>query len=222
MAEGISLLVLRPDVQQGHPGLLHPQHPLGVEVPEISKLQQVLRRTLGVGAAVAEHHLPALAGDPGCHGGPPDAPDTLHKKRRPGEQGPRGPGGDEGFPLPGLQQLKPHCQGGVLLLLEREGRVVGHGDDLRRVADLHPLWQRLLPTLLQAAEDVLAAAHQQNVHAEVPVGLQRALHVAKRRVVAAHGVYDDPHCRISSFRAPMMARDRAESSAFLLRFPLTR
>ncbi|CAN3961792.1 signal peptidase I, partial [Dysosmobacter welbionis] len=54
MAQGVALLLLRTDVQKAHPGLFDAHDPLGVVAAQVRKLEQVLRRALGVGAAVAE------------------------------------------------------------------------------------------------------------------------------------------------------------------------
>ena len=110
LAERVALLRLRADVQQGHPGPLHPQDPLGVVVPQVCELEQVLRRTLGIGPAVAQEHPPLRCGKHRPHGRPADSPDALHHQGRPRQQGPGGPGGDEGVPLPSLQQVQPHRQ----------------------------------------------------------------------------------------------------------------
>ena len=89
-----ALAVLRADVQQAHPGLLHPHEPLGVKAAQIGELQQVLRGAVGVGAAVAENGMASGGGEYRPHGRPANAPDPLHQQGGPRQQRAGGAGGD--------------------------------------------------------------------------------------------------------------------------------
>ena len=187
------------DIQQSHSGTLHPHEPPGIEIAQIGKLQQVLRRTVGVGAAVAEDGMTCGRGDHRPHGRPADAPDPLDQQGSPRQQRPGGACGDECVPLPVFQHGQPHRQGGVLLALERSGRVVAHLHHLCGVDDLHALRQEAG----QAGPDGLLTAHQHDVRAALGVGLQSALYHRLRRIVAAHGIQNDFHNRLSPFRGQL-------------------
>ena len=159
MAQGVALLLLRADVQQGHPGLFHPQHPLGVVIAQIGKLHQVLRRALSVGAAVAQDSLAAQHGDDRAHGGPADTPDALDQQRRAGQQCAGRPGGDEGVALPRFQEVQSHRQGGVLFHLKSSGGVVGDLHHLAGVFQLHAGGQGLFAAGLHSPQDLRRPAH---------------------------------------------------------------
>ena len=100
--EGVPLAGFGADVEEPHPGILDPQDVGGVETAQIGKLQQILRRTLGVGPAVDEYRLPGGGGDHRAKGRPADALDPLDQQDGRAEQGPGAAGGDKGVPLPPL------------------------------------------------------------------------------------------------------------------------
>ena len=184
---------LRADVQQAHLGLGALEHPLGVVGAHKGKLEQVLRGTLGGGAAVDEHRPAGAGGHHGSQGGPADAPHPLDHQGGGGEQGAGAAGGHKGVAVPVFQHIKAHGKGGVLLLPEGGGGVVAHLHHLAGVGNLQAGGQLVDAVVLQDLEDVLPAAHQDNLHPQLTNRGQRAPHIGGRRVVAAHGVYDDLH-----------------------------
>ena len=195
----------------------------GVKAAQIGELQQIFRRTLGVGAAVDQHGPAGNSGHNGGHGRPPDAPDALGDKGRAGQQRAGGAGGDKGVSLSVPQQRQPHTHGGVLLAAEYRGGIILHGDLFRGGHDVHPLRQRGNAALGQRLPDGSFIPGQGDVHTPALLSPQRTLDDSQRRVVAAHCVYNDPHVESTSSRmASMMASERWLSSAFLLRFPFTR
>ena len=196
MAEGIALGRLGTDVQQAHPGLLHPHEPLGVKIAQIRKLQQIFRRTVGVGAAVAEQSAARSGGEYRPHGRPANTPDALDQQGGPRQQRAGGTGGDEGVSLPVFQHGQAHGQGGILFALEGSGGIVAHFHHFRSVHDLHALRQGAG----QAGPDGLLTAHQHDVRAALGMGLQSALYHRLRGVVAAHSVQNDLHWQVSPFR----------------------
>ena len=202
MAEGIALGRLGTDVQQAHPGLLHPHEPLGVKIAQIRKLQQIFRRTVGVGAAVAEQGAARSGGEYRPHGRPANAPDPLHQQGGPRQQRAGGTGGDEGVSLPVFQHGQAHGQGGILFALEGSGGIVAHIHHFRSVHDLHALRQGAG----QAGPDGLLTAHQHDVRAALGMGLQSALYHRLRGVVAAHGVQNDLHWQVPPFRGTAAVR----------------
>ena len=169
------------NVEQAHLGLRALEHPLGVIGAHKGELEQILRRTLRRGAAVDEHRAAAAGRHHRGHGRPADAPDALDHQRGRRQQRPRAARGDKGRPVPVLQQVQAHGQGGVLLLLKGGGR---------QFADV---------VLLEHLEDVLPPAHQNDFHAQLPHRGEGTPHVGDGRVVAAHGVYDDLHMFSSTF-----------------------
>ena len=187
------------NVEQAHLGLGALEHPLGVIGAHKGELEQILRRTLRRGAAVDEHRAAAAGRHHRGHGRPADAPDALDHQRGRRQQRPRAARGDKGRPVPVLQQVQAHGQGGVLLLLKGGGRVVAHLHHLGGVDNLQPRGQFADAVLLEHLEDVLPPAHQNDFHAQLPHRSEGAPHVGDGRVVAAHGVYDDLHMFSSTF-----------------------
>ena len=195
----------------------------GVKAAQIGELQQVLRRTLGVGAAVDQHAASGGGGHDRSHGGPANAPHTLGNEGSAGQQRAGGAGGDKGVALAVPQQGQAHAHGAVLLPAEHRGGIVLHGNFLGGGHDIHALRQLLYAALGERFPDGGLVAGEGDVHAPALLSLQGTLDDGQRRVVAAHGVYDDPHWESTSSRiSSMMASDRWLSSAFLLRLPLTR
>ena len=85
------------------------------------------------------------------------------------------------------------------------------------------IWQGFLAAGLHGLQHLRRPAHQNDLHPVVPVGGQGAPDDLQRGVVPAHCVYDDLHAsRTSCLIWSMMASERADSSAFLFRFPFTR
>ena len=73
--------ILGADIQQAHPGILDAQGLLRAERAHAAKLQQELRRALGIGAAVDDDTFARLGGHGGAEGRPADAPDAAYKQR---------------------------------------------------------------------------------------------------------------------------------------------
>ena len=112
--------------------------------------------------------LPPAVGMAGGHGGTADAPDPLDQQGAGGEKGPGAAGGDKGIPLPRLQQVQAHGDGGVLFHLEGGGGVVVHVDDLRGVDHGHP--RRQATALLRRSADLSLPAHQNKLQAGPGLG----------------------------------------------------
>ena len=188
-----ALALLRPDVQQGHPGVLHAQETLGIVRPHVGKLHEVLRGALGGGAAVDEHHLPVRRGDHGGQRRPADTPDALNEQGRRREQCPRRAGRDKCIALLGLEQVQTHRHGGVRLVLKGAGGIILHGDDLAGRGDLHALGQVRLAELRQAVPNDCLRAGQNNFNAQIFRCAKGTLHRGQGGVVAAHGVHNNFH-----------------------------
>ena len=166
---------------------------LGVVGAHVGKLDEVLRGTLGVGAAVDEHRAAVARGHHGSQSGPADAPDALDQQSGGGQQGAGGTGGDKGVALPRLQQVEAHGERGVLLLLKGGGGVVADLHHLGGVGDLHAGGQLLDAVVLEDLQDLLSPAHQGDLHAVFLVCLDGTHDRGLRGVVASHGVDDDLH-----------------------------
>src|SRR5699024_6428532 len=191
-AELVALAVLAADVEKSHPGILDPQDPGGVEAAQVGELDQVLHGALRVGAAVDEHRPAPGGGDGGGHGGTADAPDPLDQQGAGGEKGPSAAGGDKGIPLPRLQQVQAHGDGGVLFHLKGGGGVVVHVDDLRGVDHGHP--RRQAAALLRRGADLSLPAQQNKLQAGPGLGgVDDPADDLQGGVVAAHGGNDNFH-----------------------------
>ena len=188
-----ALAVLRADVQQAHPGALQSQDPSGIEAAQVRELQQILRRTLGVGPAVDEHGPAAGGGNHRGHRRPADAPDALGNQGGPSQQRAGGPGGNQGVGLTVPQQGQAHAHGRVLLVAKHLGGIVAHVHGLRGVDDLHSMGDGIMAAVPQGPENGLRVAGEQHLHAPVLHAQQGALYDFQRGVVAAHGVNDDLH-----------------------------
>ena len=192
LAQGVALGVLAADVQKAHPGPLQAQGLGGVEAAQVRELDQILHRTLRVGAAVHQHQPPPGGGHQGRHGRPADALDALDQQRARAEQGPGAAGGDEGVPHAVLQQVQPDGHGRVLLGLEGRGRVVVHVDDLGGAGHRHR--PRQPAALGRGGADLVLPAHQHDLQARAGLGgVQRASDNLQGGVVPAHGVNNDFH-----------------------------
>ena len=193
MAQDIALFLLGADVQKTHPGLLDAPDLLGVKAAQKRELQQVFRCALGVGTAVAQGDVAAQNGDAGSQRRPADALDALDQQCGPRQQGAGGAGGDKGVSRPVFQQIQSHGQRGVLFDFKGKGGVVSDLHHLRGVSDLHARGQRLFAAGLHGPQHLRRPAHQQNVHAVFPAGVQSALDDSPGSIVAAHGIHDDLH-----------------------------
>ena len=242
--EGGTLGGLRADVQQPHLRLGTAQHVLGVVGAHVGKLQQILRGTLGVGAAVDEHCAPVARRHHRSQSGPADALDALDQQGGRREQSSGRTSGDKGVPGSGFEQVQSHRQRGVLLLPEGIGRIVADLHHLRGVGDLHPGGQLLDAVALQHLKDFLPPAYQHDVHTVLLVGLDSSHYRSLRGVVPSHGVNDDFHKYPSFLESPGLvlldshpdrrgynyvrfspsraSKARLDSSAFLFLFPFTR
>ena len=188
-----ALALLRADVEKPHPGLGPPQDMLSVVGAHKGKLQQIFRGALGGGAAVDEDRAPVGTGNDGRHSRPANPTDALGDQGSPGEQSPRGPGGDKGVPLPIFHQIKPHSEGGILLLLKGGSGIVLHVHHLRGVDDLQPRRGLVHAHIPEDGKDLIPPAHQDYLQPQLPDSLHGPLHIGAGSVVAAHGVYDDFH-----------------------------
>ena len=94
---------------------------------------------------------------------------------------------------PVFQQVQAHRQGGVFLLLEGRGGVVGDLHHLRGVPDLHAGGEILLPALLHGLQDIRHPAHQDHVGPVFLMGRQGPLNQGQGGVVSSHSVHDDFH-----------------------------
>ena len=187
-----ALGILGAHIQKAHPGTLASHHALGIEAAHIGKLQEVFGGALHVGAAVDEHDAVFPGGKYGGHGGPADAADALYGEGRAGEQGAGAAGGDESISPAVLQEGQGHGHGGILLAAGGGAGIVFHGDDVPGVRDLNA-GKVCLTLLLQHLADGLLPANQQQLHAELFPGTQRAFYDLLRGIVAAHCVNDDLH-----------------------------
>ena len=164
------------------------EHGAGIVAAHIGKLQQVLRRAVGVRTAVDEHDARIAVGQHGGKRRAADAVDALDDERRAREQCAGAAGGDDRIALAVTQQVERDRHGSILLAAGRRAGVIVHGDDLARVNDLE-----LGLLVAQAGLDGGALTDEHDLRAQLLLRVHRTLHDLIRGKVAAHCVHKYSH-----------------------------
>ena len=164
------------------------EHGTGIVTAHIGKLQQVLRRAVGVRAAVDEHDARVAVGQYGGKRRAADAVDALDDERRACKQCAGTAGRDDRITLAVTQQVECDRHGSILLAAGRRAGVIVHGDDLARVNDLE-----LGLLVAQAGLDGGALADEHDLRAQLLLRVHRTLHDLVRGKVAAHCVHKYSH-----------------------------
>ena len=188
MLELRALVVLGAVAEQTDTGRRDAEHGAGVVAAHIGKLQQVLRRAVGVRAAVDEHDARIAVGQHGSQRRAADTVDALDNERRAREQCAGAAGGDDRIALAVTQQVERDRHGSILLAAGRRAGVIVHGDDLARVNDLE-----LGLLVAQTGLDGGALADEHDLRAQLLLCVHRTLHDLVRGKVAAHCVHKYSH-----------------------------
>ena len=219
MLELAALGVLRADIQQADTGPLDAHQFFGIEAAHIGKLQEVLCRTLDIGAAVNEHDAVLARGQDRGQRRPANAADAFDSQGGPCQQSPGASRRDDRIPGALLQKAQRNRHGRVLLAAGRRGGFVLHGNNLTGIN------HRNLCFLLftQAGKDILPASDQGDVHPQLGLCTQGTANDLLRGVIAAHGVNNHSHIWKTSFfsSSSRISSERREISAFLFRLPFT-
>ncbi len=164
------------------------EHGAGIVAAHIGKLQQILRRAVGVGTAVDEHDARIAVRQHRGQRRAADAVDALDDERSTGEQRAGAAGGDDRVALPVTQHVERDRHGSVLLAAGGRAGVVVHGDDLTGVDDLE-----LGLLVAQAGLNGCALADEHDLRAQLLLRVHRALDDLVRGEVTAHCVHKNSH-----------------------------
>ena len=132
---GVALALLLADRQQRDAGPGHAQHPLGEDRAHLGVLGEVLGRRVGVGADVEQDHGPRVGDHLDREGRAVDAGQAAQAQDRGGHAGAGVTGGHDRVGLAAPDEVGGDEDRRVLLLAQRQRRVLVHPDDLARVDD---------------------------------------------------------------------------------------
>ena len=127
---GVALALLLADRQQRDARPRDAQHPLGEDRAHPRVLGEVLGGRVGVGADVEQDHRPGVRDHLDGEGRPVDAGQAPEAQDRGGHAGPGVAGGHDRVGLAAPDEVGGDQDRGVLLLAQRQRRVLVHADDL--------------------------------------------------------------------------------------------
>ena len=188
MLELRALVILGAVAEQADARRGDAEHGAGIVAAHIGKLQQVLRRAVGVGAAVDEHDARVAVRQHGGQRRAADTVDALDDERSAGEQRAGAAGRDDRVALAVAQHIERDRHGSVLLAAGGCAGVVVHGDDFARVDDLE-----LGLLIAQAGLNGGALADEHDLRAQLLLRVHRALDDLVRGEVTAHCVHKNSH-----------------------------
>ena len=134
---GVALALLLADREERDAGPLDAEGALGEQGAHVGVLGEVLRGRVGVRPDVEEHERSRVGDHLDREGGAIHAAGAAQAQDRGRHRGAGVPGGDHGVGPTALHEVAGDEDGGVLLLAEREGRVLVHLDDLAGGLDGH-------------------------------------------------------------------------------------
>ena len=173
---------------------MHPADLFRIQRTQKRKLQQHLRRALGVRTRVAQHDLTAGTGHHRGERTTADALDAPAEQGRAGQQRPCVARRNQRIPLAAFQQFERHCHGRIRFAAQHGCRIIMHIHQIGRRHDMqaglfrHPLG-------LEDLRNRLRTANQHNLLAELLCRQRTAPNGGLRRMIAAHGVHNDPHVK---------------------------
>lgn len=183
-----ALMLLGAVAQQADARRSDTKHGAGIIAAHIGKLQQILRRAVGVGAAVDEHDARVSVRQNGSQRRAADAVNALDDERGAGEQCAGAAGGDDRVALAVTQHVERDRHGSVLLAAGGRAGVVVHGDDFAGVDDLE-----LGLFVAQAGLNGGALADEHDLRTQLLLRVHRALDDLVRGEITAHCVHKNSH-----------------------------
>ena len=185
-----ALGVLRADIQQTNPGIGNVHELFGIKTAHEGKLQEILRRTLHIRAAVDEHDAVLARREHRGQRGTANPVDPLDGQRRAGEQRAGAAGRDDRVPFAVFQHAQRHRHGRVLFPARRRAGVVLHGDYFARIHNP----DCVLFGSVEAGENRFLLSDQRDVETQFAFGAHGALDDFHRGIVAAHRVNEYSQC----------------------------
>ncbi|CBE68499.1 protein of unknown function [Candidatus Methylomirabilis oxygeniifera] len=157
-----------------------------IDIPHNSKLEEVSRLAIGIGADIQQDRLTFQRWNDESDGGTLYARKRTQGNQRRGHHRPRIPGADKGIGLPILDEIQADPDGRLLLLSQGGGRGFLHPDRLRGVSDRNA--QALRGVLFQCPANFFFVPDQQDRQVEFTGGGYGALDGNRGTTVATHRV----------------------------------
>ncbi len=190
-ADGVALLGLDADIEQGHARILHPVDGLHVDRAHDRELPEHVRLDLYVSAAVADSYDSSVHGrENGAEGGADDAGEATYAHESSCDEGSGGTGAYEARDRIVVAQHHDGLHhGAVALQPDGVGGLVFAGYDIGGVEYLDALG-RVLALGKFGLQDLFVAREDEIEVVEVPKGSDGSVDIGLRAAVASEAVYN--------------------------------